>query len=134
MHGHIFLQCLHSSKRKQASKFLGFRVSRGKSRDRGTDTMTEEKCARTDLFIKQGPAKSVSWYHSRSHPTKHTQMQKNLWGQVSFLMKIQQLVTVTGQEVTTMWLVSHCEYVTKSRCIYSYTERKNGSNAPYLAF
>lgn len=63
----------------------------------------------------------------------HTQMQKNLWGQF-FLMKVQQLVTVTGQEVTTMWAglkLGTCHKVQ----VHGLTEReKRGVNVPSLAF
>lgn len=114
MHMHIFLWCLHTSKRKQASKFLGFRVVGGKSRASCIHTMIEEKCARTDLFTKQGPAKSVSQCHSRIQPTKQTHKCRRIYGDNSSCWW-----RYKGQGFTMhqCGLVLNWEYVTKNRCL-----------------
>lgn len=88
----IFLWCLHTSKRKQVSKFLGFRVSKETSRASCTHNERRKVC--TNRFVyKTGPGKVCLSVPQQDPSNKtNTQMQKNLWGQLFRLMKVQGLV------------------------------------------
>lgn len=109
MHVRICLWGPHTYRRKQAPPCLASVCLVGRAEPAHTYNDRGE-CAWTDLFTKQGPAKSVSQCHTAgSIQHTHTQTQKNLWEQLFFLIKVSRFVIPTGQKlqsrnVTQSWI------------------------------